>query len=114
MSRKRDKKAADQVSRSQALASAAFAAMVTQFPPSWLPDFLTAVEKTTDHQEALRGAERKALEQGRASCRRLFEVLGLAYREEDEVVASNIAAHGLAFLHAHIVESPPDSSDLLT
>jgi hypothetical protein len=114
MGRKRDKKTADRLTPAQALASAAFAAMVTQFPPTWLADFLSAVEKTIVHQEALRGAERRALDQGRAACKRLFEVLGLAYRENDEVVAANIAAQALAFLHAHIQESPPESGELLT
>jgi hypothetical protein len=112
MSKRDGKKSGQRVTQAQALASAAFAAMVTQFPPPWLPDFLSAVEKETVHGEALRGAERRALAQARASCKRLFEVLDLQYQELDEVIATNIAARGLAFLHAHIVESPPDS-DLL-
>ena len=55
----------------------------------------------------------RALEQARSRCLRLFDLLGLAYQEGDEVVATNLAARGLAFLHAHLLESPTDS-ELLT
>jgi hypothetical protein len=114
MSTRRAKKKSDErVTQAQALASAAFAAIVTQFPPAWIPDFLSAVEKATVHDEPLRGSERRALEQARARCLRLFDLLGLAYQEGDEVVATNLAAKGLAFLHAHLLESPTDS-ELLT
>jgi hypothetical protein len=112
MSKRRDKRAEDRVTQAQALAASAFAAMVTQFPPAWAPDFLAAVEKQTVHDEPLRGAERRALDQALSSCSRLFEVLGVPFQTGDEVVVTRIAAQGLAFLHAHVLPSPPDS-DLL-
>lgn len=112
MSRRRDRKDDDRLTQPQALAAAAFAAMLTQFPQAWVPDYLAAVEKQTGHDEPLRGAERRALDQALSSCRRLYEVLGVAYQAGDEVVVTRVAAQGLAFLHAHVLSSPPDS-DLL-
>jgi hypothetical protein len=113
MTTRRSKKGGERVTQSQALAGAAFAALVTQFPPAWIPEFLSAVEKQTDGSEALRGSERRALDQARSRCKRLFDLLGLAFQDGDEVVATNLAAKGLAFLHAHLQESPGEP-ELLT
>ncbi len=112
MSKRPQKKAQAKVTHVQALAASAFAAMLTQFPPPWLPEYLSGVEKQALGDEPLRSGERRALEQALASCRKLFDVMAVPYQPGDEVVVTGIAAQGLAFLHAHVLTSPPDS-DLL-
>ena len=112
MSKRSDKKAQGKVTHVQALAASAFAAMLTQFPAPWVPAYLSAVEKQALGDEPLRAAERRALQQALASCRKLFDVMAVPFKPGDEVVVTGIAAQGLAFLHAHVVAAPPDS-DLL-
>lgn len=111
--RRQGKKERIKVTHVQALAASAFAAMLTQFPPPWLNDYLAAVEKQALDDEPLRAAERRALEQALTSCRKLFEVMAVPYQPGDEVVVAGVAAQGLAFLHAHVLTAPPDSDLLL-